>query len=70
MWRKQWKGNQAFYRPTVSGRLHVLTTPGLPDHAQGAPLAYQFARKCSDTARQLYDRIGVHTSFIKYQRPL
>ncbi|WP_425070604.1 N-acetyltransferase family protein [Sagittula sp. S175] len=37
------------------------------DH--GAPSVYWLTQEFNDTARQLYDRIGVLTPFIKYQRP-
>jgi GNAT superfamily N-acetyltransferase len=37
--------------------------------AQGAPTVYWLTQEFNDTARQLYDRIGVVTPFLKYQRP-
>lgn len=37
------------------------------DH--GAPTVYWLTQGFNDTARLLYDRIGVVTPFIKYQRP-
>ena len=37
------------------------------DH--GAPNVYWLTQEFNDTARLLYDRIGVVTPFIKYQRP-
>ena len=38
-------------------------------NAQGAPSVYWMTQEFNETARRLYDRIGVHTPFIKYQRP-
>lgn len=35
----------------------------------GAPLVYWLTQEFNHTARQLYDRIGTLTPFIKYQRP-
>ncbi|CUH80364.1 GNAT family N-acetyltransferase [Tropicibacter naphthalenivorans] len=35
----------------------------------GAPTVYWMTQEFNETARQLYDRIGVVTPFIKYQRP-
>ncbi|MCA0994305.1 GNAT family N-acetyltransferase [Alloyangia pacifica] len=37
--------------------------------AAGAPTVYWLTQEFNHTARQLYDRIGTETSFIKYQRP-
>ncbi|MCT4609793.1 MAG: GNAT family N-acetyltransferase [Pelagimonas sp.] len=37
--------------------------------AQGAPSVYWLTQDFNDTARVLYDRVGVVTPFIKYQRP-
>lgn len=37
--------------------------------AHGAASVYWLTQTYNDTARQLYDRIGVVTPFIKYQRP-
>lgn len=37
--------------------------------AYGAPNVYWLTQESNDTARQLYDRIGVLTPFLKYQRP-
>lgn len=37
--------------------------------AHGAPSVYWLTQEFNDTARQLYDRIGVVTPFLKYQRP-
>lgn len=34
----------------------------------GAPSVYWLTQNFNDTARQLYDRIGVVTPFVKYQR--
>jgi GNAT superfamily N-acetyltransferase len=38
--------------------------------AAGAPSVYWFTQHFNDTARRLYDRIGVLTPFIRYNRPL
>ncbi len=37
--------------------------------AQGVSSVYWLTQEFNDTARLLYDRIGVVTPFIKYQRP-
>ncbi|MBS0124348.1 GNAT family N-acetyltransferase [Thetidibacter halocola] len=37
--------------------------------AAGAPTVYWLTQTFNTTARQLYDRIGIETPFIKYQRP-
>jgi GNAT superfamily N-acetyltransferase len=37
--------------------------------AAGAPTVYWMTQDFNHTARQLYDRIGVKTPFIKYSRP-
>lgn len=37
--------------------------------AQGAPTVYWMTQDFNANARQLYDRIGTVTPFIKYQRP-
>lgn len=37
--------------------------------AKGAPTVYWMTQDFNETARQLYDRIGTLTPFIKYQRP-
>ncbi|MFW8592738.1 GNAT family N-acetyltransferase [Cribrihabitans neustonicus] len=37
--------------------------------AAGAPAVYWLTQEFNHTARTLYDRIGVQTPFIKYQRP-
>lgn len=37
--------------------------------AQGAPTVYWMTQDFNTNARQLYDRIGTVTPFIKYQRP-
>lgn len=37
--------------------------------SHGAPAVYWLTQEFNDTARRLYDRIGVLTPFIKYQRP-
>ena len=38
--------------------------------AEGAPGVYWLTQDFNKTARQLYDRIGTVTPFIKYARPL
>lgn len=38
--------------------------------AEGAPNVYWLTQDDNKTARQLYDRIGQPTNFIKYQRPV
>lgn len=37
--------------------------------ANGTPAVYWLTQEFNTTARQLYDRIGVLTPFIRYQRP-
>ena len=37
--------------------------------AKGAPSVYWLTQDFNETARRLYDRIGVETPFIKYARP-
>lgn len=37
--------------------------------AKGAPQVYWLTQSFNATARKLYDRIGVETPFLKYQRP-
>ena len=37
--------------------------------AQGAPSVYWLTQDFNQTARQLYDRVGTVTPFIKYSRP-
>lgn len=37
--------------------------------AKGAPTVYWLTQEFNHTARQLYDRIGSVTPFLKYQRP-
>ncbi|WP_417719034.1 GNAT family N-acetyltransferase [Salipiger sp.] len=37
--------------------------------AEGAPNVYWLTQSSNHSARQLYDRIGTLTEFIKYQRP-
>ena len=39
------------------------------DDAAGAPAVYWLTQDFNTEARKLYDRIGVQTPFIKYQRP-
>ncbi|WP_373636581.1 N-acetyltransferase family protein [Yoonia sp. BS5-3] len=37
--------------------------------AAGAPNVYWLTQEDNHTARQLYDRVGANSNFIKYQRP-
>ena len=50
------------------GRALIEAVYAAADRA-GAPSVYWLTQAFNDTARQLYDRIGVVTPFIKYQRP-
>ena len=36
---------------------------------EGCPAVYWMTQEFNETARKLYDRIGVLTPFIKYNRP-
>jgi GNAT superfamily N-acetyltransferase len=50
------------------GRALIAAVYAEADRA-GAPTVYWLTQEFNATARQLYDRIGVVTPFIKYQRP-
>ncbi|MDJ0822345.1 MAG: GNAT family N-acetyltransferase [Paracoccaceae bacterium] len=50
------------------GRALIEAVYAAADRA-GAPTVYWLTQSFNATARQLYDRIGVVTPFIKYQRP-
>lgn len=55
-------------RGTGVGRVLIEGVYAAAD-AHGAPSVYWLTQDFNDTARRLYDRIGVLTPFIKYQRP-
>ncbi len=55
-------------RGTGIGRALIEAVYAAAD-AQGSPSVYWLTQDFNTTARQLYDRIGVHTPFIRYQRP-
>lgn len=55
-------------RGTGVGRKLIEAVYAAAD-AQGAPNVYWLTQEFNTTARQLYDRIGTVTPFIKYQRP-
>ena len=61
-----------FAAPTVRGtgvgRKLIQTVYDAAD-AAGAPTVYWLTQEDNVTGRQLYDRIGEQTDFIKYQRP-
>lgn len=75
--RHAWKVEEVCYlqdlyadpsvRGTGVGRALIQAVYDAAD-AQGAPTVYWLTQEFNDTARQLYDRIGVATPFIKYQR--
>ena len=50
------------------GRALIEAVYAAADKA-GAPSVYWMTQDFNDTARQLYDRVGKLTPFIKYQRP-
>ncbi|MCA0939787.1 GNAT family N-acetyltransferase [Salipiger pacificus] len=54
-------------RGTGVGRALIEAVYAAAD-AEGAPNVYWMTQEFNTTARQLYDRIGTVTSFIKYQR--
>lgn len=54
-------------RGTGVGRKLIEAVYEAADHA-GAPAVYWLTQDFNTTARQLYDRIGVVTPFIKYNR--
>ncbi|WP_158964296.1 GNAT family N-acetyltransferase [Chachezhania sediminis] len=55
-------------RGTGVGRKLIEAVYAAAD-AAGAPSVYWLTQEFNTTARQLYDRIGVLTPFIKYNRP-
>ena len=55
-------------RGTGVGRLLIEAVYAAAD-AAGSPSVYWLTQDDNATARVLYDRIGVLTNFIKYQRP-
>lgn len=55
-------------RGTGVGRALIEAVYAAAD-ANGTPSVYWLTQDFNTTARQLYDRIGVHTPFIRYQRP-
>ncbi|MFZ7090509.1 GNAT family N-acetyltransferase [Primorskyibacter sp. 2E233] len=76
--RHGWKIEEVCYlqdlyaAPSVRGKgigraLIEAVYQAADDH--GAPTVYWLTQEFNDTARLLYDRIGVVTPFIKYQRP-
>lgn len=76
--RHAWKVEEVCYlqdlyaspdaRGTGVGRALIEAVYKAAD-AYGAPTVYWLTQTFNDTARQLYDRIGAVTPFIKYQRP-
>ena len=55
-------------RATGAGRALIEAVYAAADEA-GAPGVYWMTQEHNDTARRLYDRIGVATDFIRYDRP-
>ena len=55
-------------RGTGVGRALIEAVYAAADTA-GAPSVYWLTQDFNETARKLYDRIGVKTPFIKYSRP-
>jgi GNAT superfamily N-acetyltransferase len=55
-------------RGTGVGRQLIEAVYAAAD-AQGAPNVYWLTQDDNQTGRQLYDRVGSLTNFIKYQRP-
>lgn len=55
-------------RGTGVGRALIEAVYAAAD-ANGTPSVYWLTQDFNTTARQLYDRIGVQTPFIRYQRP-
>lgn len=55
-------------RGTGVGRRLIEAVYGAAD-AAGAPGVYWLTQRFNSTARQLYDRIGVLSPFVKYTRP-
>ncbi|MEM1005414.1 MAG: GNAT family N-acetyltransferase [Pseudomonadota bacterium] len=76
--RHAWKVEQVCYlqdlyalpdmRGKGIGRALIQAVYDASDQA-GAPSVYWTTQEFNHTARQLYDRIGTLTPFIKYQRP-
>ena len=76
--RHAWKIEEVCYRQDLYalpdmrgkgiGRALIEAVYAAADRA-GAPTVYWLTQAFNDTARQLFDRIGVVTPFIKYQRP-
>ena len=54
-------------RGTGAGRALIEAVYAAAD-AAGCPSVYWMTQEFNATARQLYDRIGTHTPFIKYTR--
>lgn len=76
--RHGWKLEQVCYLqdlyadPEVRGYgvgAALITAVYAAADAAGAPSVYWMTQNDNATARKLYDRIGVLTDFIKYQRP-
>ncbi len=55
-------------RGTGAGRALIEAVYERADIA-GAPSVYWLTQDFNQTARQLYDRVGAHTPFIRYNRP-
>lgn len=55
-------------RGTGVGRALIEAVYDAAD-ANGTPSVYWLTQDFNETARKLYDRIGVQTPFIRYQRP-
>lgn len=51
------------------GRALIASVYAAADGA-GAPNVYWLTQDFNQTARRLYDRVGVQTAFLKYQRPV
>ncbi|MEM7078501.1 MAG: GNAT family N-acetyltransferase [Pseudomonadota bacterium] len=56
-------------RSTGVGRALIEAVYAAAD-AAGRPHVYWLTEEDNSVGRRLYDRIGVHTPFIRYQRPL
>lgn len=75
--RHGWKEERVCYlqdlfaAPDLRGRgigRHLIEAVYAAADAEGAPSVYWLTQEFNHTARDLYDRIGVLTPFIKYQR--
>jgi GNAT superfamily N-acetyltransferase len=55
-------------RGSGAGRALIEATYALAD-AEGRPTVYWMTQEFNYRGRMLYDRVGVKTPFIKYQRP-